>query len=463
LSSIILSYQFLLKLVINQGKLGTWNVSILIAAFFSSTGLQAQTAWKHVANHPVISYSADGKWDDGAVLWPSVIKDGDTLRMWYAGSDEILGLGTIQIGYAWSLNGISWNRHAGNPVLSPDRSWELGTVVCPAVIKNGKTFKMWYGAAGIPPRIIGYAASADGINWDKHSDPVLHLGLPGDWDSSIIGPGSIIQESDVYKMWYWGGKENWPISAIQVGLAVSHDGIEWIKYDEVSTTTAPFSRSDPVLKNGSAGEWDQLRVWSPAVLATDTGYEMWYAGRAGYTTPPQLVGHATSRDGMIWQKSPDNPVIEERPLWGFSYLTSAVLEFNGFYHLWYTSFPFGNDGQRAEIGYARSVSDSSAILELPANYALLQNHPNPLRASAFNSLTTFRYALPERAEVVLEIYDMLGRHVKTLVHGVEEAGFKSVAWDGTDDLGRPASAGVYLYRVRAGDFTQTRKMVLLKN
>jgi predicted GH43/DUF377 family glycosyl hydrolase len=298
-----------------------------------AVNLQAQTDWRHVTNHPVVNYGAAGRWDNGAVLWPAVIKDGDTLRMWYAGSDEILGLGTTQIGYAWSLNGISWQRYARNPVLSAELFLERGIVVCPAVIKDGTTFKMWYGAAGVPPRLIGYAISNDGIHWNRHADPVLQLGPSRDWDGSIMGPGTIQKENGVYKMWYWGGQESWPISVIQIGLAISHDGIHWVKYNDISTTEALFSSSDPVLKIGDPGEWDQLRVWSPAVLATDAGYEMWYAGRAGYTTPPQLVGYATSTDGITWKKSEDNPVIGDRPAWGFSYITSSVLEFNGYYHL----------------------------------------------------------------------------------------------------------------------------------
>ena len=77
-------------------------------------------------------------------------------------------------------------------------------------------------------------------------------------------------------------------------------------------------------------------------------------------------------------------------------------------------------------------------------------------------MTTFRYALPERSEVVLTSYDILGRQVRTLVRGVEEPGYKTVIWDGTDDFGRPVGTGIYLYQIQAGDFTQTRKMVLLR-
>ena len=100
---------------------------------------------------------------------------------------------------------------------------------------------------------------------------------------------------------------------------------------------------------------------------------------------------------------------------------------------------------------------SETLSELPAEFHLLQNYPNP-----FNPQTTLRYDLPERSEVVLTIYDILGRQVRTLVQGVEEPGYRSVIWDGTNDLGQQVSAGVYLYQINAGAFTQIRKMVLLK-
>jgi hypothetical protein len=94
---------------------------------------------------------------------------------------------------------------------------------------------------------------------------------------------------------------------------------------------------------------------------------------------------------------------------------------------------------------------------LPETFTLYQNYPNP-----FNPITTLRYDLPEQAFVVLTIYDMLGREIAQLVNTTQEAGFKLVQWDGSDIMGRSVSAGVYLYQIRAGEFVQTRKMVLLK-
>tara|TARA_B100000315_G_scaffold168186_1_gene156728 strand:- start:12 stop:917 length:906 start_codon:yes stop_codon:yes gene_type:complete len=94
---------------------------------------------------------------------------------------------------------------------------------------------------------------------------------------------------------------------------------------------------------------------------------------------------------------------------------------------------------------------------IPDQYILFPNYPNP-----FNPLTTLRYDLPENAMVNITIYDMLGREIKTLVNATQDAGFKSVQWDATNDYGKPVSAGIYLYQIQAGEFVQTKKMVFLK-
>ena len=64
--------------------------------------------------------------------------------------------------------------------------------------------------------------------------------------------------------------------------------------------------------------------------------------------------------------------------------------------------------------------------------------------------------------VIFTFYDMLGRTVVQLVNTAQEAGFKSIQWNATDSYGKQVSAGVYLYQIEAGEFIQTRKMVLLK-
>ena len=95
--------------------------------------------------------------------------------------------------------------------------------------------------------------------------------------------------------------------------------------------------------------------------------------------------------------------------------------------------------------------------KLPNKFVICQNYPNP-----FNPITTLRYDLPENSLVNIIIYDMLGRQVRTLVNTTQNAGYKSVIWNATNNQGNPVSAGVYLYQIHAGDFVQTKKMVLLK-
>ena len=103
--------------------------------------------------------------------------------------------------------------------------------------------------------------------------------------------------------------------------------------------------------------------------------------------------------------------------------------------------------------------ETASIIDenLPITYNLNNAYPNP-----FNPVTTLRYDLPEDANVNITIYDMMGRQISTLVSSQQNAGYKSVQWNATNDAGSPVSAGLYLYTIQAGEFRQTKKMVLLK-
>ena len=97
-------------------------------------------------------------------------------------------------------------------------------------------------------------------------------------------------------------------------------------------------------------------------------------------------------------------------------------------------------------------------------FLLYQNHlhsikttPTPSTQSQASDMTC-----QSRHRVILTVYDLMGREVIQLTNTIQEAGFRSVQWNATDMHGKPVSAGVYLYQIRAGEFVQTRKMVLLK-
>ena len=93
----------------------------------------------------------------------------------------------------------------------------------------------------------------------------------------------------------------------------------------------------------------------------------------------------------------------------------------------------------------------------PVHTRLLPNTPNP-----FNPLTTITYSLGTAKKAELLVYDLAGRRVKTLVAGHVTAGGHEATWDGRDEAGKRVASGVYLYRLRAKDYVETKRMVLVK-
>lgn len=94
---------------------------------------------------------------------------------------------------------------------------------------------------------------------------------------------------------------------------------------------------------------------------------------------------------------------------------------------------------------------------LPTEYALEQNYPNP-----FNPSTTINFALPKAGNVQIAVFNVLGQEVNTLVSEGLPAGNHSVVWDGRNSTGSTISSGIYFYRISAGEFSQTKKMLMLK-
>jgi len=103
------------------------------------------------------------------------------------------------------------------------------------------------------------------------------------------------------------------------------------------------------------------------------------------------------------------------------------------------------------------VDEQGSNDQLPYRFELAQNYPNP-----FNPVTTIEYSVPSRTDVTIEIFNVLGQKVRTLVNETKSAGSDRIEWNGTDDAGKPVSTGVYLYRFQAGDVVQTKKMLLIK-
>jgi hypothetical protein len=114
-------------------------------------------------------------------------------------------------------------------------------------------------------------------------------------------------------------------------------------------------------------------------------------------------------------------------------------------------------GQVIILTYDTTVEVEVADRPEPEGFWLAQNSPNP-----FNAATTIAYSLPKRSYVAIKIYNIAGQLVQSLIDAEQSAGTYKITWDGKDKSGQRSSSGIYFYRLKAGEFAETRKMLLLK-
>jgi hypothetical protein len=112
---------------------------------------------------------------------------------------------------------------------------------------------------------------------------------------------------------------------------------------------------------------------------------------------------------------------------------------------------------RAEQMLTADKPNPQAVTHVPTRFALYQNYPNP-----FNPITEIRFELPEATGVELKIFNTLGQLVTTLVSETRPAGAYTVKWDGKNSSGLPVSTGMYVYQIKAGKFSDAKKMLLLR-
>lgn len=155
----------------------------------------------------------------------------------------------------------------------------------------------------------------------------------------------------------------------------------------------------------------------------------------------------------VAQTSPEQLIMIDTVVVGISSVTKFTLtdadggaEYTPIFHPGYVNVEITTD-----------VDDDVPLDALPIDFALSQNYPNP-----FNPTTTIDFALPRAADVTLDVFNVLGRRVRRLVDETLPAGNHSIEFDARNNSGEQLATGVYFYRIEAGSFVQTRKMLLLK-
>jgi beta-1,2-mannobiose phosphorylase / 1,2-beta-oligomannan phosphorylase len=405
--------------------------------------IQSQTQWTKDPANPAPLNGSSGSWNYN--VWnPFVIYNEDSSRyeMWFGGDNGISPY-IYRIGFAISYDGSHWTMPNNSPVLTPTPgAWDSSAVFSPMVIREDGEYKMWYaGGKNDFHNRIGYATSPDGVNWTKYSaNPILIPDAP--WETDAVGNHCVVHSLNGYQMWYLGGIND-AVTTGAIGYATSIDGISWIK-DTVH---------NPVLTKGAAGEWDGRLVWAPRVLNLNGMYYMWYSGMS--QTNYRRIGLATSADsGITWNKYSNNPVLTPTSsIWDALYVQDGqVIFYNDTLHMWYTgvrgsSFKIGHATSTITIGGADDFE--TAIL---GSTKLFQNYPNP-----FNPRTDIRFTIQDSRFTSLKVYNVLGREVATLVNEVKQPGEYTATWDAAN-----APSGMYFYRLTAGSYTETKKLILMK-
>lgn len=234
--------------------------------------------WQKSNTNPVLDIGAPGQFDSEHVYNPMVVYYDNLYWMWYAGNNG----NSWQIGLATSKDGVQWNKHPNNPVLTVGLKgkWDDKHLTAPFVIRDGAVFKMWYRGEStqFPGKgSTGYAESPDGVNWERYSGNPVFTPAASGWDSRSLTISPIIKRDGKYEGWY-GGSDG---STSQIGYATSLDGINWQRYP-----------NNPVLSPTRNGSWDGEQISSPFVLFEASVYKMWYSGfgstgwRLGYATSP---------------------------------------------------------------------------------------------------------------------------------------------------------------------------------
>ncbi len=173
----------------------------------------------------------------------------------------------------------------------------------------------------------------------------------------------------------------------------------------------------------------------PTDASKTSGYELEYSNSASFVSSTKVTGLTTNQH-------PINGLVAGAPVY---WRVRSV----------------GNDGSVSNFSETSSFLPSGAVSNetgfIPTAFNLEQNYPNP-----FNPSTTIRFSLPEASIVTVKVYNMLGQEVRTLISSELAAGEHTIVWNGDNSFGQVVATGAYLYRITAGSFTSTKKMLFAK-
>jgi beta-1,2-mannobiose phosphorylase / 1,2-beta-oligomannan phosphorylase len=251
----------------------TWYDGNSIALTESKDGLK----WSSLKTCLNFSEASNNRTETGYTVRPSVIIRNGVYYMWYTGLSPFKSW----LGYAISNDGKHWKKN-DKPVMEADKPWEQSAVLCPHVLwdEQENIYKIWYSAGNDrEPDAIGYATSADGINWTKDErNPIFIPEKSNSWEKAKVSGCQVIKRKDDYLMFYIGYCD--PDHA-QIGMARSKDGItNWERYNQ-----------NPIIGPGEV--CDSYAVYKPFAIPDpkNNRWLLFYNGRRGWIEQIGIVVH----------------------------------------------------------------------------------------------------------------------------------------------------------------------------
>jgi predicted GH43/DUF377 family glycosyl hydrolase len=235
---------------------------------------------------------------------------------------------TITYYYA-SPDGETWSRVVEEPVFTVDDVPldGRGALALSGFVQDDGTWVLYYHTYTTrnQPGYIGRAtASSPTGPWLFDEQPALAPGSEGAWDESQVMRVNVLPHEDGYVMYYAGINQE---GESRIGMAFSADGVSWEKYDDPTTTDAPFAESDPIMQPQL--DWEETWLGRPEVVQTADGWVMLYEGGARGSK----TGLAISQDGQHFERYEGNPILtRDNMIEGYSFFQGAFFHENDTYY-----------------------------------------------------------------------------------------------------------------------------------
>jgi predicted GH43/DUF377 family glycosyl hydrolase len=420
----------------------------------STIGLATATDgvhWKKHPNSPVLRPGGIATWEYPKVTGARVTVANGTFYMMYSGFD-----GTYQdAGLATSADGVTWVKCTANPLLvHGDPSSVDGRYVGAAGIayKDG-TFYLIYRATNLAGlSSYCFATSSNGVQWKKYSGNPIYAPSGYGWDAFQIGGGSLVWAANKFKFWYCGTAGNtWST------------GVAFLSFGNVQALRPVIDTAYVVPRT----YYDIRMTWFRSVLDSSgssdqvTQYSIWRlvpgSGNASSSSrPPANFAPSATLISPLWDFIQTVPAAEFAE---YSTVITAYVD----YTLPMTTNVLMVAAHTKNLNVYFSEPDTvlvdppgvtgvSGAGQRATAYSLEQNYPNP-----FNPSTIIRYGLPRASVTRLSVFNTLGQEVALLVDSFQDAGVHEVRFDA-----RGLASGVYVYRLSAGGFVQSRRLLLLR-